>query len=70
MKDRVEQLIASRPEHQFASAVQKVESLFGNTDSFSVGMGLGRKLGDKQPAFMSCGNRFGSSAFRKQRQGA
>lgn len=69
MKDRIEELVKARPEFQDSSATKKVESLFGNDSSMSVGMGLGRKLGGKQPGFMAVGNRFGQGNFVQRRMG-
>jgi hypothetical protein len=70
MKDRIFDLIQSRPEFQFSrdSAGEKVKSLFGNTNEFGIGMGIGNKLGE-QPAFMNIRSRFGMSRFMRQKMG-
>lgn len=68
--NRVADLIAARPEWQFSrqTAVGTVKSLFGNTNDFAVGMGVGQSLGNR-PAFMNAKPRFGQGRFMQQRMG-
>jgi hypothetical protein len=68
-KDRIRDLIESRPEFQFSSNQEKKAiSLFGNTNSFSIGKGWGNKLGTT-PTFMQSKSKFGYSNFARARGG-
>jgi hypothetical protein len=69
MKDRISELILSRPELQFSheTAKSKVNSLFGNTD-FAIGMGMGHRLGNR-PSFMNKKSKHNMGNFMQARMG-
>lgn len=70
MKNLVGDLVDRRPDMQFSreSAHSKMFSLFGNTNSFAVGMGLGNKFGSR-PVFHRKNMQFGQAAWMAHRKG-
>jgi len=70
MRNRINELIERTPEQEFSRSTAKgrVKSIFGNTSSFAVGMGLGNKFGVRS-AFPRKDMKFGMAAWMKQRGG-
>lgn len=66
MKSKIADLIAQHPERQFNknSAMGKAKSLFGNSNSWAVGMGMGNKLG-AMPTFMNCKSKHGYGNYAR-----
>ena len=70
MRNMVNDLIDRYPDRQFsrADATPRAKSLFGNTNDFAVGMGMGNAFGTR-PAMHNKEMHFGQTEWMKRRRG-